>query len=70
MEMFVIYLPKQMKTLKLKCGCQHQEAKCSLHPLLSKVHTLPTGQIQHLQIPLRGELWRKCRSERAAQKEG
>lgn len=58
MEMFAIYLPKQVKTLQLTCVCQHQEAKRSLHPLLSKVHVLPTGQIQHLQIPLVGELRR------------
>lgn len=36
---------------KITGACQHQEAKCQLCPLLSKVHTLPTRQIQHPQIP-------------------
>lgn len=70
MEMFAIYLPKQMKTLKWTCIRQHQEAKCSLHPLLRKVPThcqqVTLGIFRALYF---GELWRKCRSKRDRRKD-
>lgn len=47
------------------CICQHQEAKCSLPPLLRTVPThcqqVTLGIFRSLYI---GELWRKCRSKR------